>query len=734
MQQSSPANAKRRKPFKVICFCIILLVFFWISSIAILFRDEIFPSNDSDQTLSSSQQVYSAPPSNLISLKPKLDGKIHLQLNVEDQNNGCPAPHTALIGILTTTSELNTIRRTYLRGLYNKLNNNNLTDPSHRIDFIWFFGAGDREEKDVQLSLELQMHPNDTVVTERIEHRDDGKILDWFQVARNRSFVPHPTRRGVYCQKYLFVGKSGCRGDRSLYLGRQFTDTIHEGKTKISGMHGMLYLMSLDIIEWIVHSPIPLANVKGIEDQQAGYWMQISNIAFDRVTMTSLQLHDRPDAPGHVYWQHLITEETIVVHRCKEIPVFFRCLANLFVEDEDQIELIKPTHRLLKSLPKASKHASELGLHFTPPQLQTTLQKISHSLIKTRNPSPSLTSMPFSCKNTKRFGSQLETRLRRVEREHAKFSLLDIENQRVAFLVEARLNELGVFVGGGASGGGGAAGSGLVWRLVDLVKSPTGASDLLLPSTAAAAAARKRKKGHQVSLGDVPVSRTPQELDDLILKFAQQQQQQHQNTTELDAFVTEIRRLLVKYQGKPVATGSQQHQQQQPQRKEFDHLMIHAALSLKYTELGLDGIGIPEKDTDFLVKRLLDLSRSSNNNGQHASKILTRDEVSNAVIKSAVKQTYKTFGLKLSETKIKSVSAELMKRKIGSTSVGGGSKRKGSCLEDMIGLIVKQRAVELKVVPLPSESKMEDIVGVLRMVLTQETENRYSKGFDALLK
>ncbi|ORY35978.1 hypothetical protein BCR33DRAFT_490914 [Rhizoclosmatium globosum] len=166
----------------------------------------------------------------------------------------------------------------------------------------------------------------------------------------------------------------------SKFIGRPFVDVIGDAKIKVYGMHGMLYLMSLDLVEWIAHSPIPRENLIGIEDQQVGYWLQKSNIAMEREIMPAAQLHDRADAPGHKHWQHAITKETIVVHRCKEIPIFLRCLSNLFSDDTKKL---KSTDRLLKQPQAAITHASEsLGLLFTPNQMKQTLRAIKQTLIQ----------------------------------------------------------------------------------------------------------------------------------------------------------------------------------------------------------------------------------------------------------------------------------------------------------------------------------------------------------------
>ncbi|ORY35986.1 hypothetical protein BCR33DRAFT_790660 [Rhizoclosmatium globosum] len=217
---------------------------------------------------------------------------------------GCPVPRAALIGILTTPGLENSARRAYLRTKYKELMEG--VQEEFKVDVRYFFGTSDKLETRYQLNLEKSQNPEDTVITTPL--------------------FPHPTLEGKFCKRYLFVGKTD--DDSVVHLGKlgrllvnivntsksathfvgdMFYDQIGKKRTWIKGMHGMLYLMTADLVEWIRFHD--LMNVNPITNT----------------------------------FQNEITQETIVVHYCKTLEAFFKCMAGLFEEIGPKHPLLEPT-------------------------------------------------------------------------------------------------------------------------------------------------------------------------------------------------------------------------------------------------------------------------------------------------------------------------------------------------------------------------------------------------------
>ncbi|KAJ3025054.1 UNVERIFIED_CONTAM: hypothetical protein HDU68_007519 [Siphonaria sp. JEL0065] len=166
-----------------------------------------------------------------------------VSLNLE--NFGCPLPKPALIGVLSVLQQNNTARRNYLRQKYTEMNTNLL--PSEQIDVKFIFGRPSSKEEVIQLNLEREINPNDTIITNRLEGVNNGKSVDWFRIARNLVYVPHPNQEGRWCRKYLAVAKTdddtvisvprasklflSLRKDAPLFLGHPFIDTTPENET-----------------------------------------------------------------------------------------------------------------------------------------------------------------------------------------------------------------------------------------------------------------------------------------------------------------------------------------------------------------------------------------------------------------------------------------------------------------------------------------------------------------------
>ncbi|KAJ3297359.1 hypothetical protein HDU79_003974 [Rhizoclosmatium sp. JEL0117] len=344
----------------ILCFCL-------RSSLPITWPPS---SSSSDASILKPVSSQTAPLHSLLSFlnenytstrPPSVHSTGELEVALDATHPGCPVPRAALIGILTTPGLENSVRRAYLRTKYKELMEG--VQEEFKVDVRYFFGTSDKLETRYQLNLEKSQNPGDTVITTRIEHRDEGKILDWFTYARSQLYSPHPTLEGKFCKRYLFVGKTD--DDSVVHLGKlgrllvnivntsksathfvgdMFYDQIGKKRTWIKGMHGMLYLMTADLVEWIVHSKVPQENLKGIEDQQVGYWLMLSNIKIDWFDVGLKRFHDLMNVnPITNTFQNEITQETIVVHYCKTLEAFFKCMAGLFEEIGPKHPLLEPT-------------------------------------------------------------------------------------------------------------------------------------------------------------------------------------------------------------------------------------------------------------------------------------------------------------------------------------------------------------------------------------------------------
>ncbi|KAI9344603.1 hypothetical protein BDR26DRAFT_181236 [Obelidium mucronatum] len=309
------------------------------------------------------------------------------RIRLDADHPGCPIPRPALVGILTTPGLESSFRRQYLREKYRELNKK--LDATKRIDVKFFFGTSNNTEIMHQLNAEYAAHPDDTIITSRMEGRDEGKILDFFQYARSILYTQHPSNRHRFCKRYLYVAKSdddsvihlprlselllslpaptSSSSSSSNFVGNVFHDVITQARIQISGMHGMLYLMSADLVEWINFSPIPVENVRGVEDQQVGYWFQLSKLHINWFYVGRNRFHDLMDVNPITRWfQHRITSETVVVHYCKTLQDFFRCMSGL-------LEEIHVNHSLFKA-ENAQHRLKENGLHLPLPTIKESLQ------------------------------------------------------------------------------------------------------------------------------------------------------------------------------------------------------------------------------------------------------------------------------------------------------------------------------------------------------------------------
>ncbi|KAJ3297622.1 hypothetical protein HDU79_002796 [Rhizoclosmatium sp. JEL0117] len=247
--------------------------------------------------------------------------------------SGCPSPKQALIGVFTQATKESSFHRTVLRKLYE-------TSPAaSAFDIKYVFGNGADLSMDSALAIEEMFYPDDTVVTPRRENRDAGKILDWFKWARSEMYTKHPTKSGKVCLKCRFVGKSdedavihlerlqklleGLKGDMdgtARFIGRSF-------ETPVLHMTGMLYLLSANAVEWIDSAEIAATYFKGIEDVIVGYWMSSGNITVDYIEQGK-KFHDL--AESNSFSDGDTTDETVVLHWCKDANRMYRCILELF--------------------------------------------------------------------------------------------------------------------------------------------------------------------------------------------------------------------------------------------------------------------------------------------------------------------------------------------------------------------------------------------------------------------
>ncbi|KAI8619059.1 hypothetical protein BC830DRAFT_833797 [Chytriomyces sp. MP71] len=332
-----------------------------------------FVTKESDYGVESSRNdPPKRTPPLLVHASAMFDGMLHLQYSYSDgligmppsinaslaesRSFACPSPRSALIGILTTAQPANTARRNALRHIYSQFQRTS----NSSVDIVYFFGSASDDARNHQLSLEKSIY-DDIVVTSRKEARDYGKILDWFEYARDHAYTWVPTDaanpsfgskgKGIWCRKYNFIAKGDddsiihiprlekllgtLNMSTSHFVGASFQDVTQFEREFVEGMHGMLYLVSSEIAEWIRHSPIPLTHVVGVEDQQVALWLKMSKIAFNRVGVKVSQFHDF-EGTDAIYggravddYKHRATPETIVLHNCKYLTTFYTCMSEI---------------------------------------------------------------------------------------------------------------------------------------------------------------------------------------------------------------------------------------------------------------------------------------------------------------------------------------------------------------------------------------------------------------------
>ncbi|KAJ3004742.1 UNVERIFIED_CONTAM: hypothetical protein HDU68_004918, partial [Siphonaria sp. JEL0065] len=323
-------------------------------------------------------------------------------------SDGCPPPRAALVAIFTMAgSSFQASRRAILREKYQSLNAQ--LDPWNQIDIKFLFGSVDSFEKDMELAAEETMFPNETLVLERLEARDTGKLYDWFKHVHSKElYSQHPTIPSNLCPKYRFVGKGDDDAvihipryvywdggtllnqitrlsrllssipDEPVILGREyFAPHFH--------MTGMLYLVSSHVASWIGTSPIPASNITGIEDVVMGRWiLNADDIKINRHNVI-YRFHDLEESTGFPH--NKTTAESVVLHWCKDELRFFRCMSSLFDQDVLRPEILKR----LASPTSIRTRVDKYGLGMDDKEFSRAVSTIQKMI--RRNPKTSLVEM-----------------------------------------------------------------------------------------------------------------------------------------------------------------------------------------------------------------------------------------------------------------------------------------------------------------------------------------------------
>ncbi|ORY49812.1 hypothetical protein BCR33DRAFT_713422 [Rhizoclosmatium globosum] len=203
------------------------------------------------------------------------------------------------------------------------------------------FGNAKSWENEYQLSLERLAFPEDTVITERPENMESGKNYDWLQ---------HPSRRGEYCLRYQFIGKTD--DDTVIHVGRlsQKLKALDPKQSHYYGrnppkdhdvkyMTGLLYILSAELVEWINFSPIPPKNLEGYEDILVGTWLKEGKIAMNFVN--DMDIHDLEGSPWS--YQARSQPDSAVIHWCKDSQRLFRLTSPRSIENHfNRIKSLMP--------------------------------------------------------------------------------------------------------------------------------------------------------------------------------------------------------------------------------------------------------------------------------------------------------------------------------------------------------------------------------------------------------
>ncbi|KAI8617401.1 hypothetical protein BC830DRAFT_1113658 [Chytriomyces sp. MP71] len=298
------------------------------------------------------------PGHSLVSLRSVIDGKVSLKFDVADPvysedydpEAHCSAPRLAIIGIFTGLGPEEAVRRTYLRHKYQQMNAK--LPPHLQIDTMFLFPRP-VDSKDasfqvnkIQVDLEKSGHPLTTVVRTKTTGRGNWEdTLEWVQIGRSLSYLPHPSRPHQWCQRYRFLGKS--HDDAVIHLARfsrllgdiveadgvynaEHVDVGREeklhfvGKRDYEGLNAsapFLWAMSLQIAEWIHFSPVYGLQAEVLmDDYKMGKWLSKSSLN-TQWSFNETEFHD--------YHTQNISSSSVVVHQCQSREAIVKCIDEL---------------------------------------------------------------------------------------------------------------------------------------------------------------------------------------------------------------------------------------------------------------------------------------------------------------------------------------------------------------------------------------------------------------------
>ncbi|KAJ3077413.1 hypothetical protein HDU98_000063 [Podochytrium sp. JEL0797] len=279
-------------------------------------------------------------------------------------------PKPALVGIFASPGFAYTARRQYMRQKYKELNAR--LSESERIDFVFIFGNGDTFEKRYQVQMEMEEHEEDTIITERMEAMNDGKVYDWFKHAGNIMYAPHPFIPSKWCLRYSYIGKGD--DDEMINIPRlsRALRMLPKKKSQYVGfplddyMHGQLYFATPDIVEWIAFAIIPEEKMVGNEDHVFAYLVAESKIDVQRVDWKPFYFETHKER-----W--VVNPGTIIMHPCKSLEMFFRCMMAFDIIDKNS-ELL--------TLEPATERLRQLGLILDPTIVQKAITEVQQDLRK----------------------------------------------------------------------------------------------------------------------------------------------------------------------------------------------------------------------------------------------------------------------------------------------------------------------------------------------------------------
>ncbi|PNT64652.1 beta-1,3-galactosyltransferase pvg3 [Brachypodium distachyon] len=220
-----------------------------------------------------------------------------------------------LIGVLTLPGRYE--RRHLLRTVY-ALQQPNLTSTA-RVDVRFFFCRLTSHEQRVLVSLEAMLY-GDVVELDCPENMDNGKTHSYFSSVPSLfgdsgyDFVMK-TDDDTFFRLPQLAESLGRAPREDLYYGCMVPcDYIRDRDVYMSGMG---YVLSWDLVEWIVAAEDQIGNrTDGPEDRTLSYWFGAAGKAKNRVDVKPA-MYDFPQEHG-APCAHELVPDTIAVHRLKD--------------------------------------------------------------------------------------------------------------------------------------------------------------------------------------------------------------------------------------------------------------------------------------------------------------------------------------------------------------------------------------------------------------------------------